>query len=104
MQGLSKFGYEFQVKLITCLLTDINFNSRVFDILRPEYFDSEALNWLCDVILKYYQKYHSLATIPVLKYEIDGISDTKPTICLGGRASFVYANRVNGQRGNDHCH
>lgn len=75
MQNLSKFGHEFQIKLVTCLLTDASFSSRIFDILRADYFDSQALSWLCDVILKYYQQYHAVATIAVLKYEIDSIDD-----------------------------
>lgn len=75
MQNLNRFGHEFQVKLITCLLTDSQFSSRIFDILKPEYFDSRALNWLCDVILKYYAEYHAVATMPVLKVEIDSVED-----------------------------
>jgi hypothetical protein len=75
MQNLSRYGHGFQVKLLACLLTDVHFSSRIFDILRSEYFDSEALAWLCDVVLKYYQTYHCIATMDVLKVEIDSISD-----------------------------
>jgi replicative DNA helicase len=75
MQKLSNYGHSFQVKLITCLLTDVKFSSRVFDLLRIEYFDSDALIWLCDTILNYYQEYHSLATMEVLKVGIDSIED-----------------------------
>lgn len=75
MQKLSHFGHEFQVKLITCLLTDYNFSSRIFDILKADYFDSQALSWLCDVILKYYQEYKAVATMPVLKHAIEFLDD-----------------------------
>ena len=72
---LTNFGYNFQVKLITCLLTDIQFSSRVYDILKPEYFSSDELAWVCETILQYYQTYHTMATMEVLKYEIDKIDD-----------------------------
>lgn len=74
-KGLQNFGNEFQIKLITCLITDTYFCSRIYDILKPEYFGSSGLIWLCDVILKYYREYHSMATMPVLKYEVDTIED-----------------------------
>lgn len=75
MQTLGKYGYNYQAKVISCLLTDLNFVSRIFDIIRPEYFESEAMGWLCEHILKYFSRYNSLATIDVLKYEVDSIVD-----------------------------
>lgn len=75
MQNLGRYGYGFQAKLITCLLTDVQFSSRIFDTLKAEYFDSESMSWLCNVVLRYYQTYHTLATMEVMKVEIDALDE-----------------------------
>ena len=75
MQKLSKYGYGFQIKVLTSLVTDVGFSSRIFDILQPDYFESDALVWITEVTLKYYQTYHTLITMDALSVEVEGIDD-----------------------------
>ena len=42
----SKFGTSFQLKIISALLSDRIFFKTVYDIIKPEYFDSEANEWI----------------------------------------------------------
>ena len=54
---LSSYGYSFQIKVITALLTDRMFMQQISDILLPTYFESEANNWIVDNILEYNKEY-----------------------------------------------
>ena len=49
---LTSFGNNFQTKTISALLTDKGFLQQVSDILLPEFFESEANNWIVDTTIK----------------------------------------------------
>ena len=61
------YGYGFQVKTVSCLLTDRSFVQQVSDILLPEFFESESNQWIVEIIVKYFQEYGSLPTLDVFK-------------------------------------
>jgi hypothetical protein len=69
-ETLRDYGYSFQIKVLSALIVDRTFASRIFEIIKPEYFDSEALKWLITCILKYFQEYKSMPTLEVFKSEI----------------------------------
>ena len=48
---LSNFGYNFQIKIISSLLTDKAFLQQVSDILLPEFFESEANQWIVETTI-----------------------------------------------------
>ena len=54
-EKLSNFGYNFQVKVVASLLTDRPFLQQVTDILLPEFFESEANQWIIETVRKYFQ-------------------------------------------------
>lgn len=66
----SKFGTGFQTKILSALLSDMVFSRQIYDILKPQYFDSEASEWLCKTILEYIDTYESKPTLDVLKTKI----------------------------------
>jgi len=70
---LSSYGYNFQIKVITALLTDKTFLQQISDILSPSYFESEANNWLIDQILQYNEEYKGSPTLEVLKVKLDDV-------------------------------
>ncbi len=74
-QDLSKYGYPYQVKVLTGMLTDMTFLSKSIDVLRDEYFDTEELQWLSSTLKKYFVKYHKLPTLAVLKQRIESITN-----------------------------
>ena len=53
MDRLSSFGYTFQIKVISALLTDKVFLQQISDILDPKYFESDANQWLVHEIIEY---------------------------------------------------
>lgn len=67
------YGYNFQVKTIACLLTDKGFAQQVADILQPEFFESEANQWIVSVTLKYFIEYGSSPTLDVFKIKLQDI-------------------------------
>lgn len=71
---LDGYGYTFQIKIITCLLKDRAFLHQVSDVLTPNYFESEATNWIVRTILGYWDDYRNSPTLEVLKVEMEKIS------------------------------
>jgi replicative DNA helicase len=71
---LDGYGYNFQIKIITCLLKDRAFLHQVSDVLNPNYFESEATNWIVRTVLNYWEDYRNSPTLEVLKVEIERIS------------------------------
>jgi replicative DNA helicase len=64
---LSTYGHNFQVKVISSLLTDRIFLQQVSDILAPAYFESQANQWIVDTIKTYFVDYGSIPTLDVFK-------------------------------------
>jgi replicative DNA helicase len=70
---LSSYGYSFQIKVITALLTDRMFIQQISDILLPTYFESDANNWIVTTILEYNKEYKSNPTLEVMKVKIEEV-------------------------------
>lgn len=64
---LSTYGHNFQVKVISSLLTDRIFLQQVSDIMSPAYFESQANQWIVDTIKTYFVEYGSIPTLDVFK-------------------------------------
>jgi len=71
---LEKYGAEFQAKVLSALIEDLPFVQQTFDIILPEFFESDANKWIIQFILDYYSKYKKLPTASVFKVEVDKIS------------------------------
>jgi len=71
---LSNFGHSFQVKVISALLTDKAFTQQVSDILLPEFFESEANQWIVETIIKYFYEYKTSPTLDVFKIKVQDVS------------------------------
>ena len=69
----SKFSTTFQQKVISAMISDRSFTRQIYDIIKPEYFDAEASEWLVKTILKYFDDYEKMPTLDVLKVKINGI-------------------------------
>ena len=70
---LNEYGWGFQVKVIAAMFTDRIFLQQIADIIRPEYFESEANIWLLDVILDHFKEYKTPPTKDVLKVRVTGV-------------------------------
>lgn len=69
----AKYGYSFQVKTIACLITDRQFISQIYDILDIDYFDNNALKWIAEKTLQYFQEYRLLPTLDVFKVQVSNL-------------------------------
>lgn len=67
---LSQYGKPFQVKVLGSLLTDKAFLLNVRDVLQEDYFDADAHKWILNEIVNYFDKYHTVITMDVLKIEL----------------------------------
>jgi replicative DNA helicase len=79
---LSEYGWGFQVKVLAAMFTDRIFLQQIADIIRPEYFESDANNWLLEVILDHFRQYKTPPTKDVLKVKLTELSDDGPESIL----------------------
>ena len=70
---LTSYGPNFQIKIISCLLSDKVFLQTIFDIINPSYFDSDGNKLLIKMIMGYFTEYKTKHTLDVLKVKIDKI-------------------------------
>ena len=71
--NLKKFGPEFQVKCISCLVADKAFLERIVDILDLDYWETDAHKWIVKTISEYYLQYKECPTLNVFKVKTDAI-------------------------------
>ena len=67
---LSQYGIQFQIKVLSSLLTHKEFLTNIHDIISEEYFENTGHKWIIKEILKYYQKYNTVPSMDVLKVEV----------------------------------
>jgi len=75
LNKLSQFGKPFQLKVLGSLLTDRNFLLTVRDTVSEEYFDSDSHKWIIRTLLDYFDKYHTVITLEVLKVELQKVEN-----------------------------
>ena len=93
MDNLKEYGYEFQIKVIAALITDRQFINDVRDIIDKSYFDSNALRWLCNSVISYYNEYKLLPTIEVFKIQIVNVKIELEKKEIVGALKDVFKNQ-----------
>ena len=79
---LNQYGPDFQIKVISSLLTHKGFLTNIHDIISEEYFENSAHKWTIKQILKYYDKYHTTPSLEVLKVELQKVDNEVLQISL----------------------
>jgi replicative DNA helicase len=69
------FGIEFQKKLLNLLFNDPLMLGRIIEHTKPQFFDTEQLQWIYKKMVEYYKKYDKGITIDVY---INFIQETLP--------------------------
>ena len=72
---LSSYGYAFQIKVITALMTDKGFLQQISDILTPTYFESDANQWVVNATLEYFKEYKTTPTLEVMKVKLQDVDN-----------------------------
>ena len=75
LNNINQYGSEFQIKVLSSLLTHKEFLTNIHDIVSDEYFENQAQKWAIKEILKYYDKYHTTPSLEVLKVEVQKLDN-----------------------------
>ena len=75
LKSIQEYGPKFQVKVLSSLLTHKEFLVNIYDILNEEDFNNQAHRWIVKEILKYYDKYHTVPSLDILKVEVKKIEN-----------------------------
>lgn len=75
LSRLSQYGKGFQLKVLGAFLTDKKFILNARDLIRSEYFDSDAHKWIIETLIKYFDKYHTTITMDILKVELQKVDN-----------------------------
>ena len=70
LQSIDEYGPSFQMKVISSLLTHKEFLQNISDVLSDEYFSNPAHKWIINEIIKYYERYHTVISMDILKVEM----------------------------------
>jgi hypothetical protein len=94
IDNLKKYGSEFQSKCIASLVTDQLFVERIFDILTPDYFESDSNKWLVQQSMDYFMKYKSCPTIQVFGIQLEKEKSDVLKSAVEEQLKNVYRNHV----------
>ncbi len=72
---LSQYGINFQLKIVSSLLTNKDLLINIRDVIEPEDFDNESFKWIVKFIIKYFDKYHTCPSIEVVQIEVKKIEN-----------------------------
>ena len=75
LHNLNSYGTNFQIKVLSELLTHKEFLISIHDILEDTYFDNQAHKWIIKNVLDYYDKFHCPPSMEVLKVELKKIDN-----------------------------
>jgi len=72
---LADYGYDFQVKVLTGMLTDREFLIQCLGLLDSSYFNNDALKFLCKSTISYFNEYKLTPTKEVFKVQLSNVKD-----------------------------
>lgn len=75
LQSIDQYGPQFQIRVISQLLTHKEFLVNIHDILDDESFGNQSNKWIIKEILKYYDKYHTTPSMDILKVELKKVDN-----------------------------
>jgi hypothetical protein len=90
LNSLSAYGHDFQIKTLSSLLTHKEFLINIHDIISDEYFDNQAIKWCVSEILNYFEKYHTVPTLEVLKIELQKVENEVLQIAIKEQLKLAY--------------
>lgn len=90
LNSINQYGHEFQVKVLSSLLTHKEFLTNIHDIISDEYFENQAQKWVIKEILKYYDKYHTVPSLEILKVELQKLDNEVLQISIKEQLKEAY--------------
>jgi len=90
LQNTNLYGHDFQIKVLSSLLTHKEFLINIHDIISDEYFENPAIKWSINETLKYFDKYHSTPSLEVLKVELQKVDNEVLQISIREQLKEAY--------------
>ena len=90
LNSINQYGTEFQIKVLSSLLTHKEFLTNIHDIISEEYFENPAQKWAIKEILKYYDKYHTTPSLDILKVELQKVDNEVLQISIKEQLKEAY--------------
>ena len=90
LNSINQYGHEFQIKVLSSLLTHKEFLTNIHDIISEEYFENPAQKWAIKEILKYYDKYHTTPSLDILKVELQKVDNEVLQISIKEQLKEAY--------------
>jgi replicative DNA helicase len=90
LQSIDQYGYDFQIKILSSLLTHKDFLVNIHDIISEEYFSNQAHKWIIDEILRYYEKYHTTPSLDILKVELKKLENEVLQVSIKDQLKLAY--------------
>ena len=92
LETLNQYGHDFQVKVLSSLLTHKEFLVNIHDIISDEYFENSAHKWAIKEILRYYDKYHTTPSMDTLKVEVQTLDNEVLQIACKEQLKIAYVS------------
>jgi replicative DNA helicase len=92
LNSLQAYGHDFQIKVLSSLLTHKEFLINIHDIISDEYFDNQAVKWCVGEILNYFDKYHTVPTLEILKIELQKVENEVLQISIKEQLKQAYTS------------
>ena len=90
LNSINQYGHEFQIKVLSSLLTHKEFLVNIHDIISDEYFENPAQKWAIKEILKYYEKYHTTPSLDILKVELQKVDNEVLQLSIKEQLKLAY--------------
>lgn len=90
LKQLADYGTPFQRKVIGALMTDQKFVVNVRNIIKLEYFNSQAHKWIVQRILDYFDAFHTVPTLEVLQIEFKKIDNDVLKVAVREELKYSY--------------
>ena len=90
LNSINQYGHEFQIKVLSSLLTHKEFLVNIHDIISEEYFENSSQKWIIKEILNYYDKYHTTPSLDVIKVELQKLDNDVLKISLKDQLKQAY--------------
>ena len=90
LNSINQYGHEFQIKVLSSLLTHKEFLVNIHDIISEEYFENQSQKWIIKEILNYYDKYHTTPSLDVIKVELQKLDNEVLKISLKDQLKQAY--------------
>lgn len=90
LKQLADYGTPFQRKVIGALMTDQKFVLNVRDVIKLEYFNSQAHKWIVQRILDYFDAFHTVPTLEVLQIEFKKIDNDVLKVAVREELKYSY--------------